>query len=320
MHALMFERTGPAAQVLALGDVPTPRAGAGEVLIEVRARCMQPSDLMFIAGRYRIQPCLPQVAGFDGAGVVADVGAGVHGLAPGQRVAFRWPGAWAEFAVVPAGRVHPVPAPLAADLPDELACQLPLNPPTAWGLLDLARPAAGARILATAGHSTVARILTALAQRRGLGLHRLVREDGGYALLADERLEPVSRGATVADALAGQPGFEVVLDAVGGPATVDLIAAAVQGGQLISYGVLDDRPFEFRAATVLFRNLTWRGFGIDAWTAAASAGTLAAAMAECWTLLASEPGLLPVAGRFRLAEIQRALDAARLGGGKVVLT
>ncbi len=321
MEAVVFERTGPAEQVLALRDLPIPSPGAGEAMVNVLARCLQPADLMFIAGRYRVQPRFPQIAGFDGVGVVTEVGEDVKGLARGQRVAFRSPGAWAEFAVVPAARAHPVPASLSASIPDELACQFALNPPTAWGLLDMGRPVRGARILATAGRSTVVRILAALARRRGLALHRLAREAGGYALLDGERDEPVAHGATVAEALQGQPGFDLVLDAVGGPTTLDLIAAATPGGRLISYGVLDDRPFEFRAATVLDRHLLWQGFGIDAWTAGTSPETLAAAMAECWALLASEPELLPVAARFRLNEFRRALGAQRRGGrtGKVVL-
>jgi NADPH:quinone reductase-like Zn-dependent oxidoreductase len=321
MQAVVFERTGPAEQVLALRDVPIADASAGEVVVKVLARCIQPADLMFIAGRYRVQPRLPQTAGFDGAGVVTAVREGIEGLASGQRVAFRSPGAWAEFAAVPAARLRPVPAHLSASLPDELVCQFALNPPTAWGLLDMGRAVQGARILATAGRSTVVRILAALARRRSLELQRLAREDGGYVLLHGERNEAISRGATVAEALKGQASFDVVLDAVGGPTTLDLVAATTPGGRLISYGVLDDRPFEFRAATVLYRNLLWQGFGIDAWTASSSPETLTAAMAECWTLLASEPELLPVAARFGLKDFRLALDAQRRGSpaGKVVL-
>ena len=321
MKAVVFERAGPAEQVLALRDTAIPVARAGEVVVQVLARCIQPADLMFIAGRYRVKPRFPQVAGFDGAGVVAAVGEGVDGLTPRRRVAFRSPGAWAEFTAVPAARLRLVPASLAASLPDELLCQVALNPPTAWGLLDTARPARGARILATAGRSSVVRILAALARSRGLELRRLAREDGDYVLLQSERDEAVSRGVTVADALHGQPGFDVVLDAVGGPATLDLMAAAAPGGRLISYGVLDDRPFEVRAATVLDRNLLWQGFGIDAWTAGSSPETLATAADECWSLLASQPELLPIAGRFGLEEFRLALDSQRQRGkaGKVVL-
>lgn len=321
MQAVVFERAGPAEQVLTLRDMPDPDVKSGEVIVKVLARCIQPADLMFIAGRYRTQPRFPQVAGFDGAGVVTVVGEGVEGLVPGQRVAFRSPGAWAEFAAIPAARIRPVPADLTAILPDEVVCQFTLNPPTAWGLLDMARPAQGARILATAGRSTVVRILAALARRRSLELQRLAREYGGYVLLHAERNEAVSRGATVAETLEGQADFDVVLDAVGGPTTIDLIAAAAPGGRLISYGVLDDRPFEFRAAIVLYRNLLWQGFGIEAWTAGTSPKVFAAAMAECWSLLASEPELLPVAVRFGLKDFQLALEAQRQVSlvGKVVL-
>lgn len=321
MEAIVFEEAGEAEQVLAWREMPAPEPGPGEVLIDVRARCIQPADLLFIAGRYRVQPRFPQVAGFDGAGVVTDVGTDVHGLTRGQRVAFRSPGAWAKLVAAPSGKVYPVPSDLDAQLPDEVVCQFALNPLTAWGLLDVIDGIAGTKVLATAGGSTVAGLLGALAQQRGFELLRLARKGDGYHLLHGESTEVLARGHSIGETLGATPAFDVVLDAVGGPATLDMIAALVPGGRLVSYGVLDDRPFEMRAANVLYRNLVWQGFGIDDWLSRSSAETLSRAQRQCWELLAEQPPLVPVAARFALDDVQAALRCLRAGrnAGKVLL-
>jgi len=109
MRALVFDESGDSAAVLRLGEAPEPVLQPNGVLIEVRARVIQPADFLFVRGIYRVRPIFPQVAGFDGAGVVLELGRDVRGLSVGQRVAFRSVGAWAERAVAPAERVYPVP-------------------------------------------------------------------------------------------------------------------------------------------------------------------------------------------------------------------
>ncbi len=110
MQAVIFEQPGRAEDVLIVRDMPSPTLDRNQVLIRVVARSIQPADFLFIEGHYRVKPVFPQVAGFDGVGTIISYGAGVSNLDPGMRVAFRSPGAWAEFAVAPAARVYPVPA------------------------------------------------------------------------------------------------------------------------------------------------------------------------------------------------------------------
>src|SRR5581483_9135464 len=113
------------------------------------ARPIQPADLFFIRDQYRFRPKLPQVAGLEGIGVVVGGGANKR-IATGSRVAFRWPGTWAEFAAVPEDRLIPVPD----DVPDAVACQIALNPLTAWALVNEAELEPHDWIVMTAGAST----------------------------------------------------------------------------------------------------------------------------------------------------------------------
>lgn len=325
MQALVFEQTGEPLEVLALADVPMSQADPGEVLVRVNVRPIQPADSLFIAGRYRVQPRFPQIAGFDGAGVVVGHGTGVNTPAVGTRVAFRSPGVWAEYAAIPAYFVYPVPEDLSASINDTSASQFALNPLTAWGLLHTLNlcndESTGKRVLATAGRSMVVGLFAHLAERRGIVVERLVRDAGRYRLLDASGEHALAQGDDPADALAKIAPYDAVIDAVGGPGTLAVIDAIVSGGTLVSYGVLDSRPFEMRAATMLFRNLSWHGFGIAGWLSDSEQSVIARAQRECWEMLARRPDLLPVVGRFPLGDFRMALRKAQesQGQGKVLL-
>ncbi len=320
MKAIYFEKTGRAEEVLVSGAIPRPVPGKEEVLIEVSASPIQPADFLFMEGRYRKKPVFPQIAGFEGVGKVVDCGEAAAGqITPGMRVAFRSIGAWAEYALAPISRIYPVPE----GIPDELACQFSLNPLTAWGLLEECGLAGPARILATAGHSAVARLLSELAKARGIDVVLIAREDQGYRVTRQD--EPLSWRPLLSEAVndASEGGrFHAILDPVGGPDILSLIDALEPGGKLISYGLLDDREITLRASMILSRNMIWQGFGIDGWLGRIPDERLKAAQKELWTMLSVCPELLPVSGRFDYAEIGEAVRAARLtaGKGKVLIS
>ncbi|TIO78002.1 MAG: hypothetical protein E5X74_05450 [Mesorhizobium sp.] len=320
MKAIVFERPGAVEDVLQYQDAVVPACGPRQALIRVTARVIQPADWLFIAGQYAVKPSYPQVAGFDGAGVVEKVGSEVHGLEVGCRVAFRSPGAWGDYATASLDRIYPVPAELAGLLSDDVVCQFALNPLTAWGLLDLAPGGAALRILLTAARSVVAAVAYQLARKRGMVVERLVRSDNGYRLL-DSEDQTLGVGDTVAGALDKTAPYNIVLDPVGGPNTLALIERVLPGGTLLSYGVLDDRPIEIKASTLLYKSLRWQGFAISSWLNRASPETLETALRECWALLADHPSKLPVIARYKLEDFRKAMSVAResAGEGKVIL-
>ena len=316
MQAVVFEQSGNPLDVLSVREVARPAPGPGQVLVRVAARPIQPADFLFIGGRYRIRPGSPQVAGLEGLGTIVACGPDTGGFEVGERVAFRSPGTWAEFAVAAVSRVYRVPA----SIPDPLACQFALNPLTAWALLAECDLSPGARILLTAGRSQVAGLLARLALQRGLDVSLLVRDRAGYAVLDARTLQSAGQQPSVAAAL-GNRRFHAILDAVGGSATVALIEALEPRGRLVSYGILDDGEMALKASQVLFRNMIWQGFGIDAWLDHASIAQLEHAQRELWNLLDAAPELLPVSGSFSLARVDEAIRMVDAGEqrGKVLL-
>jgi NADPH2:quinone reductase len=105
----VHEFGGPEA--LKFEDVPALKAGAGQVLVRVKAVGVNPADTYMRSGTYAVKPPLPYTPGGDAAGVVESVGEGVVGFAPGDRVytGGNATGAYAEQTVAEAWQVHPLP-------------------------------------------------------------------------------------------------------------------------------------------------------------------------------------------------------------------
>jgi NADPH:quinone reductase len=107
MKAIQVQKTG-GPEVLTLLDVPSPKPGPEEALINVKAIGVNFIDVYFREGRYPAQ--LPFIDGQEAAGVVTEVGPGVTTLKPGDRVAYSGRlGSYAEYAVVAADRLVKIP-------------------------------------------------------------------------------------------------------------------------------------------------------------------------------------------------------------------
>jgi NADPH2:quinone reductase len=109
----VHEHGGPEA--LRYEEIERPRPGRGEALVKLAFSGVNFLDTQYRSGRAK-PPQLPFVDGFEGAGTVADVGDGVSDLNEGDRVAYAMIiGTYAEYAVVPASRLVPVPASIDLD-------------------------------------------------------------------------------------------------------------------------------------------------------------------------------------------------------------
>jgi NADPH2:quinone reductase len=106
---LVHEFGGP--EVLKLEEVPTPKPGAGQVLVRIQAAGVNPYDTYMRAGAYAVKPPLPYTPGSDGAGVIEAVGEGIKGVKPGDRVytARTVSGAYAQYALALEEQVHKLP-------------------------------------------------------------------------------------------------------------------------------------------------------------------------------------------------------------------
>jgi len=114
VRAIRIRSTG-GPEVLRLEEVPAPVAGAGQVLVKIAAAGVNFIDVYHRTGQYRVP--LPFTPGQEAAGVVTAVGTGVTDVSVGDHVAYAHVlGAYAEYALVPADRVVPLPEGVDAKL------------------------------------------------------------------------------------------------------------------------------------------------------------------------------------------------------------
>ncbi|HTR15715.1 MAG TPA: quinone oxidoreductase [Acetobacteraceae bacterium] len=224
-------------EVLRWEDVPLPEPGPGEVVIDQKAVGLNYIDVYFRTGLYKV-PGFPAVIGQEGAGVVRAVGAGVDGIAVGDRVAYAGPlGAYATVRAISADRVVKLPDGIGF----ETAAAMMLQGMTAHYLLHRTFPVqSGQTILVHAAAGGVGLILCQWARHLGatvIGVvsteqkAELARQHGaahtiiGHQTLAAD-VKRITGGAMV----------PVVYDSVGRDtfsASLDCLAPL---GLMVSYG------------------------------------------------------------------------------------
>jgi len=288
MLALLKQKPGPGH--VALADVPEPTAGPGQVKIRVRAAGVCGSDLHILHDDIKLNLRPPVVMGHEFAGVVEATGAGVTGFAPGEAVVsettFRscgvcrhcradrynlcpgkeligyvHNGCFAEFCVVPAERVHRMPAALSfneAALCEPLACCVhAAGEQTAIGPGDT---------VAVAGVGTIGLLSAQVARSSGAKVILLgtdvdtERFSVGADLGFEDRVnvqqdDPL---AAVHAATEGE-GADVFLECSGAPAAARTgLAVLRRGGRFCQIGLFGV-PLEIDFEQVAYKELTVTG-------------------------------------------------------------
>jgi NADPH:quinone reductase-like Zn-dependent oxidoreductase len=326
MKAVLIPRFGPALDVAEVVDLPEPAPpGPGQVLLDILAAPINPSDFLNFQGRFgATPPPLPIVAGGEAVGQVAALGAGVAHLRIGDRVLALHAGRgnWKQRTLAPAAGIRPLPA--AAD-PLQLA-MLAVNPATALHMLtryvDLSP---GDWIIQNAGNSAVGKCVIWLARQRGLRTVSLVRRDdqvaplravGGDVVVVDGPDLP-TRVAAAAD---GKP-LKLAIDAVAGEATGRLARCLAHGGTLVIYGLLSAPECTVPAGEFVFRDIALRGYWFTPWFERASAEEKAVIYDELGALVASGTINVAIEACYPLERVHEALvHAARPGrSGKILL-
>jgi len=109
VKAVVCRQYGP-PDSLVVEELPSPKAGAGEVVVAVKAASVNFPDVLIIQNKYQFKPPLPFSPGSEFAGVVKEVGAGVQAVKPGDKViAFSTYGAFAEEVKIEASRLLALP-------------------------------------------------------------------------------------------------------------------------------------------------------------------------------------------------------------------
>ena len=219
MKAVLCKQFGP-PDSLVLEDLPAPRAGAGEVVVSVKAASVNFPDVLIIQNKYQFKPPLPFSPGSELAGVVKEVGSGVQDWKPGDKVmAFTTYGAFAEEVKTEPSRLLRIPEGMSFT---EAAAFLLTYGTTDHALRDRGALAQGETLLVLGaaggvglaaveiGKALGARIIACASSDDKLAVCREHGADATINYAAEDLRERVK-------ALTDGRGVDVVYDPVGGP-------------------------------------------------------------------------------------------------------
>jgi len=323
MHAVVITEPG-GPEVLRWTEVPDPRPGPGEVLVQVAASAVNRADVMQRQGFYPPPEGAPPYPGLECSGTIAEIGPGVSGWQPGQAVcALLAGGGYAEKVAVPAGQLLPAPESVtlaeAAALP-ETVCTVHSN------VFAGARLAKGETLLVHGGGSGIGTTAIQLAKHAGatvavtagspekleacrrLGADILINyRDGDFA---EQLLEAT-----------GGHGADVILDIIGAAYLARNLAALAPDGRIANIGLQRGRKAELDFSALMAKRGTIMSTTLRARPAAQKAAVVEAVRASVWPLV-DTGALRPVIDRelpmSQAGEAHRVMDASS-HIGKIVL-
>src|SRR6059036_623532 len=323
MKQVLLERYGPPEEGLRCADVPdvgTP--DAGEVVFDVLAFPINPADVSFCRGSYRLKPPLPATPGAECVGRVTAVGAGVSHVKPGDLVINLQRENWAQRRRVKSDDVIPVPPGLEL----RQAAMLRINPPTALLLLsDIVDLRSGDWIIQNVANSAVGRLVVRLARTRGVKTMNVVRRESLFgelkALGADVC---VVDGPDLAEAVKthtrGAP-IRLGLDAVSGRATARLSACLAEGGVVCNYGSMTSEDPVMSRSALISGGLSLVGFILGRGLATRSLDQIRAIYADLGQQVAKGNLSAPIEMIYPIEDIKEAVAHAQRGerSGKILV-
>jgi trans-2-enoyl-CoA reductase len=324
ISAVVYERHGNPTDVLSIETRPWPKPAPDEAVVQMRAAPINPADLNAIEGKYPLRPQLPATPGFEGAGVIVDLGTEAKGIAASALVILPHnTGTWRDAVAVKASELVAVPP----EIEPMQAAMLKINPMTAWRLLhdyvDLKREN---WLIQNAANSAAGRAVIQIAHDLGIKTVNVVRRaelieelraEGGDVVLVDgENLRDEVKSAT------GDAPIRLGLNAVGGESALRLANTLAPGSTMVTFGAMSLQPLKIPNGLLIFKDLRFRGIWINKWYDNATMQQRMDAFRHLFEM--AKRGLLKtkVEKAYPLDEVKAAVAHAAQGkrSGKIIFT
>lgn len=239
--AVMYNLFGNPSEVLKIVRLEMPTPLDKELLVQMHACAINPSDLLTIRGRYPDRVEFPKVAGFEGVGTVCAAGSSNNNHLVGKRVlALKGKGTWQEYNIIPVQEAVLIPN----EIDNRTAGQLYINPLTCWLMLvDKLKIDKSDILLINAGNSICGHVIAGFSKILGFDLISIVRSAENKDRLEQLGLKKVinSNEEDLSSAIlkfTNNRGVDYALDAIGGNAGAALLKTVNPGGKFLQYGLM----------------------------------------------------------------------------------
>lgn len=235
-QSFIYESYGLPHQVLKLKEKCQPHLHPQELLVKMLYAPVNPSDLIPMTGAYAHRISLPATAGYEGVGLVEDVGSALSRKLIGQRVLpLEGEGTWQSFVKCPASHAFFVPE----SLDSISASQLYINPLTAWLLCtEVLALKPGQKLAVNAAASSIGQIFAQLSRILGFEFIAITRNNKKHQLLKE-------RGAQELRTDLHNLEVDAAIDCVGGQAGTDLAFCVRPGGKFQALGLLSGEQVDW---------------------------------------------------------------------------
>lgn len=309
------------ARCAEVADVGAP--AADEVVFDVLAFPINPADMWFCRGSYRLKPPLPATPGAECVGRVTAVGAAVKHVKPGDLVINLQRENWAQQRRVKGDDAIPLPA--GIDL--KQAAMVRINPPTAELMLsDFVTLKGGDWVIQNVANSAVGRLAIVLAHQHGLRTVNVVRRPELAAELKQLGADLVvvdgdDLAARVERETGGAP-IRLGLEAIGGKATGRLCDCVATDGTVVHYGSMSGQDPEVTRNNFIYRGVRLTGFMLGRFLAKRSAQKIREIYADLAGQVMDGKLHAPVDTVYPIEQIKEALAHADKGGrnGKILVS
>ena len=284
MRSLILETPkDPSTLKLIDSDLPSPKHK--QIRVKMTSMGLNRGDLLYCQGRYFFQSPVNSRLGFEGAGIVDEIGSGLNDspFEVGDRVALlpmsfdiSQQGCFSEYGIYSEDSLIPSPP----NIHNNETGSFWMAYLTAWGgMVECGGLCKGETVVITAASSSVGLAAIQIAKMLGANViatssheskaHALLNYGADQVIVFESNLE----NQALIDAneaytskvrnFTNNKGSDLVFDAVAGPATHGLVKASSQGGRIVIQGMLDRRPMDIHAGVLMKRRLSLRGYTLD---------------------------------------------------------
>lgn len=325
-NCIKFYEFGSPKDVLKIESKSIEPPKNNEVLVRMLARPINPSDLIPIRGAYSHRISLPNIPGYEGVGIVEDVGPLVSNDFIGKRVLpLRGEGTWQEFVKTSSEFVVPIPN----SIDDFTAAQMYINPITAWVVCtEVLKLKPNDILLVNACGSSIGHIFAQLSIVLGFRLIAVTRNNKyteellhlGASYVIDASKNYLH---DIVMELTNGVGADAAIDSIGGSDGNELAYCVRPNGFFLTIGLLSGKQVDW-AEIIKKARVNASMFHLRNWNKNVSADKWQNTFHHVIDLISCKKlSLMTVDSQFDLLNIKQAIDvieSSRMTKGKVFLT